>query len=185
MTVLAVFDESGKGLGSHESDSHRITQVLAGHGVTFERWEPNQPVDANADTDDLLSAYSDSIERLNAAHSFETVDVVSIGSEDAAAAELRQKFLAEHTHADFEVRFFVAGRGLFCLHLGDRVLALLCEAGDLVSIPADTTHWFDMGSRPEFTCIRFFSTPEGWVGAFTGSDIATRFPDFDAFVASL
>jgi 1,2-dihydroxy-3-keto-5-methylthiopentene dioxygenase len=42
-----------------------------------------------------------------------------------------------------------------------------------------------MGERPDFKCIRFFTRPEGWVGNFTGSDIATRFPDFDTHVASL
>ena len=53
-----------------------------------------------------------------------------------------------------------------------------------ISVPAGTTHWFDMGSRPDFTCIRVFTTPEGWIGNFTGSDTATRFPDFDSFAAT-
>jgi len=60
---------------------------------------------------------------------------------------------------------------------------VLCEPGDLISVPAHTTHWFDMGARPDFKCIRFFTTPDGWVGRFTGSDIATRFPDFDRICA--
>jgi 1,2-dihydroxy-3-keto-5-methylthiopentene dioxygenase len=98
---------------------------------------------------------------------------------------MRQKFLAEHTHADFEVRFFVDGSGLFYLHVGDRVYMVLCERGDLISVPADTTHWFDMGSNPSFKCIRFFTTPDGWVGSFTGSGIAGRFPDYDSHVAGL
>ena len=51
--------------------------------------------------------------------------------------------------------------------------------------PANTTHWFDMGEKPDFKCIRFFSTPDGWAGAFTGSDIAQRFPDFDEYVANV
>jgi 1,2-dihydroxy-3-keto-5-methylthiopentene dioxygenase len=46
-------------------------------------------------------------------------------------------------------------------------------------------HWFDMGSRPHFRCIRFFTSPEGWMGEFTGSNIAARFPDFDRFVSGL
>ena len=104
---------------------------------------------------------------------------------EKAAAEFRNKFLAEHTHADFEVRFVVDGSGLFYLHLGDRVMLVLCEKGDLISVPANTTHWFDMGENPDFKCIRLFTTEDGWVGDFTGSDIATRFPDMDTFVAGL
>jgi 1,2-dihydroxy-3-keto-5-methylthiopentene dioxygenase len=99
--------------------------------------------------------------------------------------EFRQLFLAEHTHADFEVRFFVDGAGLFYLHVGDRIYAMLCEGGDLISVPAGTTHWFDMGSAPSFKCIRLFTTPEGWKGEFTGSDIAKRFPDFDRHLAEV
>jgi 1,2-dihydroxy-3-keto-5-methylthiopentene dioxygenase len=98
---------------------------------------------------------------------------------------MRLKFLNEHTHDDFEVRFFVDGSGLFYLHIDDKVYMVLCEQGDLISVPARTTHWFDMGVRPDFRCIRFFTVPEGWVGNFTGSDIANRFPDYDKHRAAL
>ena len=62
---------------------------------------------------------------------------------------------------------------------------MLCEKGDLLTVPANTTHWFDMGENPNFKCIRLFTIADGWVGDFTGSNIAQRFPDMDSFVASL
>jgi len=52
---------------------------------------------------------------------------------------------------------------------------VLCTKGDLISVPANTPHWFDMGPNPNFTAIRLFNNPEGWVANFTGSDIAQRF----------
>ena len=93
---------------------------------------------------------------------------------------LRKKFLDEHTHAEDEVRFFVAGSGLFSLHLGTRVYEVLCEQGDLIGVPDGTRHWFDMGPAPSFVAIRLFTNPAGWVAQFTGSDIATRFPRHEA-----
>jgi 1,2-dihydroxy-3-keto-5-methylthiopentene dioxygenase len=33
-----------------------------------------------------------------------------------------------------------------------------------------------MGPEPSFVAIRFFTEPDGWVGHFTGADIARRFP---------
>ena len=30
-----------------------------------------------------------------------------------------------------------------------------------------------MGPEPSFVAIRFFTEPDGWVGHFTGTDIAT------------
>jgi 1,2-dihydroxy-3-keto-5-methylthiopentene dioxygenase len=59
------------------------------------------------------------------------------------------------------------------------VHALLAEAGDLTRVPQGTPHWFDTGARPDFTAIRFFHDPQGWVGVPSASDIDGRFPDHD------
>ena len=93
-----------------------------------------------------------------------------------AIPPMRAKFLEEHTHKEGEVRFFVDGSGLFSLHVGDKVYEVLCEKGDLIVVPDSATHWFDMGPAPRFVAIRFFTEADGWVGHFTGSDIAKRFP---------
>ena len=68
------------------------------------------------------------------------------------------------------------GRGRFYFNVAEHVYMLTAAAGDLISVPPGTAHWFDMGAQPSFTAIRLFTTPEGWVANFTGSDIATRFP---------
>ncbi|MGW0657311.1 cupin, partial [Streptomyces umbrinus] len=36
---------------------------------------------------------------------------------------------------------------------------------------------------PGFTAIRFFHEEDGWIGSFTGSTIAGRFPDYDTIAA--
>ncbi len=79
-------------------------------------------------------------------------------------------------HAEDEVRFFVEGCGLFCLHIGNEVVQVLCETNDWISIPAGTPHWFDMGETPCFCTLRFFNNPNGWVAEFTGDTIAERYP---------
>jgi 1,2-dihydroxy-3-keto-5-methylthiopentene dioxygenase len=56
---------------------------------------------------------------------------------------------------------------------------MLCEKDDLISVPANTRHWFDMGPNPRFTAIRLFNNTEGWVAKFTGDEIAKRFPLLD------
>ncbi|MEO9170422.1 MAG: cupin, partial [Candidatus Baltobacteraceae bacterium] len=93
---------------------------------------------------------------------------------------MRKKFLDEHQHVEDEVRFFVEGRGAFYLHAGGRVYQTVCCKGDLISVPAGTKHWFDMGPDPEFTAIRLFINPEGWVANFTGDPIANDYPKLDA-----
>lgn len=183
MSRLAIYDETGKQLGASESDHQAIAGKLSGLGVRFERWEASAPLSADATQEEVLAAYADDVKRLTDEYGFQSVDVVSLGPTHPQKAEMRQKFLAEHTHGDFEVRFFVDGKGLFYLHSGDKVYLVLCEQGDLISVPANVTHWFDMGEDPDFKCIRLFVIPDGWVGEFTGSGIASGFPTFDQFVA--
>ncbi|MCB1802861.1 MAG: cupin [Gammaproteobacteria bacterium] len=184
MTTLTIQTTDGQTVQTLREHA-AIASALDGIGVQLEHWQANQPLAADADQAAVLAAYADDVERLNARYGFQSVDVVALTPDNSQKAEFRQKFLSEHTHADFEVRFFVDGSGLFYLHVEDKVYMVLCEKGDLISVPANTTHWFDMGSNPSFKCIRFFTTADGWVGNFTGSDIATRFPDFDQFSGSL
>jgi len=183
MSRLAVYDEQANRCGDVLHDHAEIAGILRPLGVRFERWDASIPLAVDADQEAVLDAYKADVDRLNREYDFQSVDVVSLRPDNPDKAAFREKFLAEHTHADFEVRFFVEGSGLFYLHVGDKVYLVLCEQGDLISVPAETTHWFDMGSNPDFKCIRLFVIPDGWVGEFTDSDIASRFPTYDEFTA--
>ena len=139
----------------------------------FDDHAPATPLQA------IMAAYKDDIERLVEANGFKSVDVVSIAPDNPAREAMRSKFLDEHFHKEDEVRFFVAGSGLFTLHVDGKVYEVLCEAGDLIAVPDSMTHWFDMGPEPSFVAIRFFTEPDGWVGHFTGTDIAKQFPRYE------
>jgi 1,2-dihydroxy-3-keto-5-methylthiopentene dioxygenase len=183
MSVLTIYDDTDASVQGTYHDVAAIAGRLADIGVTFERWQAEQPVADDASHEQVIAAYQGAIDRLSRAYAFQSIDVVALHPEHPDRAALREKFLDEHTHADFEVRFFVDGRGLFYIHKAGKIYAVLCERGDLISVPGDTAHWFDMGERPRFKAIRLFTTPDGWVASFTGSDLARRFPDFDRFVA--
>jgi 1,2-dihydroxy-3-keto-5-methylthiopentene dioxygenase len=161
-------------------DPQDIKQVLSEIGVRFEQWQPSAPVQAGDTQDAILAAYRADVERIVAEEGFVTVDVISISADNPNKIALRQKFLSEHIHTEDEVRFFVDGCGLFYLHVGNAVYSVLCEKGDLISVPANTLHWFDLGSEPSLAAIRFFNNPDGWVAQYSGSDIADRFPLLDS-----
>ena len=163
-------------LTSHDGDE--IARELARIGVTFERWQASQPVAPGASQEDVIAAYRDDIDRLVAERGFNSVDVISIAPDNPKREEMREKFLDEHFHKEDEVRFFVAGSGLFTLHVDDRVYEIECVKDDLIAVPDGTTHWFDMGPEPNFVAIRFFQQPDGWIGHFTGTDIARKFPRY-------
>ncbi len=180
MTTLTVYSEQDATTPlARYSDFAPIRDQLAALGIELERWSAQKPLSPTATPEEVLEAYQDSIATLNAKYGFQSVDVVSMHPDHPQAAAARGKFLAEHTHADFETRFFVDGSGAFYVHADGKVFVLVCTKGDLINLPANTTHWFDMGPRPDFKAIRFFRIAEGWVGHFTGDAIAERFPKYE------
>lgn len=192
MSLLTVYAEHDAQQALARLSSEReIAARLALHGVRFRRWHTGSALTERSTSAEILAAYAEPIAALAREGHYPSADVVQLRRDPAdadwehKARVAREKFLAEHRHAEDEVRLFVAGSGLFTLRLGDEVHQLLCEAGDLLSVPAGTRHWFDMGSEPFFVAIRLFGTPEGWVAQFTGEDIATRFATFDQVRAGL
>lgn len=176
MSELRIFADDKPDAVLLETGEHaEVARQLDAAGVRFERWEAAADVAPGDSHESILAAYASDIERLKREEGYQTVDVVSMWPDHPEREAARRKFLDEHTHSEDEVRFFVHGKGLFSLHIDDKVYEVLCERGDLIGVPARTAHWFDMGPRPEFTALRLFNNPEGWVAQFTGSDIASRF----------
>ncbi|MDZ4814214.1 MAG: cupin [Pseudomonadota bacterium] len=177
MTRLRIFTETDPTRATTDTrDGALITELLGRHGVRFERWSTPVQLAPGASQDEVIAAYRTDIDRLMAEGGYQAVDVVSLSPEHPDRATFREKFLNEHCHAEDEVRFFVAGAGLFTLHLDDLVFEVLCEQGDLIGVPDNTRHWFDMGPNPFFIAIRLFTNASGWVANFTGTDIALQFP---------
>ena len=177
MSRLRIYDDSRADAPVATWTRHAdIARELAAAGVRFEQWEASQPIEPGASQDEVIAAYRGDIDRLMREEGYRSVDVISLKPDHPERAAFRGKFLNEHTHAEDEVRFFVAGAGQFTLHIGDKVYEVLCEAGDLIGVPDRTRHWFDMSESPYFVAIRLFTNTEGWVAEFTGEDIAEKFP---------
>ncbi|MAI61317.1 MAG: cupin [Micavibrio sp. TMED27] len=160
-------------------DGDEIARTLSNLDVRFERWSASKEFANDAADETVIEAYKTDIERIKAEGGYQTVDILRVNEETPNKPAIRAKFLNEHTHSEDEVRFFVDGAGSFYLRLEGRVHIVLCERGDLISVPAGVQHWFDMGADPRITALRFFDNQEGWVPHFTGSDIAEKFPKFD------
>lgn len=181
MSLLKVFSAANaqplRTVDVHELITAELDQI----GIKFEAWQTNQPLSDTAEQDEVITAYRESVDRLMTEYSFRSVDVIALGPDHPDKEALRQKFLSEHVHSEFEVRFFVDGKGLFYIHKDDKVFGVMCAKGDLISVPANTKHWFDMGEAPSFKCIRLYSNPEGWVAQYSGDQIANNFPLFGQF----
>jgi 1,2-dihydroxy-3-keto-5-methylthiopentene dioxygenase len=183
MTLLTVWKDADPSTPVLETtDEGAIRAELATLGARFSRWEVREIPDG-ATSDEVLALYADEVAEVKNREGYTLIDAMSLlpsqADYDAVRGPSREKFLSEHKHDDDEDRYFARGAGVFYLHVDEKVYALYCEAGDLVSVPANTTHWFDMGTSPEFTSIRFFHDDDGWVGHFTGNPITETFATFD------
>ncbi|WP_405164162.1 cupin domain-containing protein [Nocardia sp. NBC_01499] len=188
MTIVQVMAEEDRDVVlARTTDRDEIAELLGPFGIQLAQW-PTKALTRTAAQAEVLAAYRAEVDAVCAVGGYHMVDVVRMVPDPdneewrIQAKGARERFLDEHRHAENEVRFFVEGRGCFYLHLGDKVYAVVCEQGDLISVPAGTTHWFDMGEVPRFCAIRFFEEEDGWIGDFTGNLIAERMPTLDELV---
>lgn len=162
-------------------DSQEIKEFLNQRGVFFDQWMCDVEFSNQATSEEILKAYEKDLKPFMQNGGYETADVISINSTTENYKAIREKFLAEHTHSEDEIRFFVDGSGLFWFNLeNEPVFNLLCEKGDLISVPAGSKHWFDAGENNPFVkAIRIFIDMSGWVPHYTQSKIELNYLDFN------
>jgi len=153
-----------------------IAAELAAHGIDYERWTSSHPIADNAPAEDILSAYSREIEALKTRGGYVTADVIDVSSTTPGLDAMLAKFNREHWHDEDEVRFIIAGHGLFHIHsTSGAVLAIEVEAGDLIRVPRGTLHWFNLCGDRRIRAIRLFQDAAGWTPNYTESRVDENF----------
>jgi 1,2-dihydroxy-3-keto-5-methylthiopentene dioxygenase len=154
------------------SEQDQIRDYLAGIGIEYERWELLPSVADNASAEQVLSAYAPQIEQLKKRGGYVTADVIDVNADTPGLDTMLAKFNIEHRHEEDEVRYIVAGRGLFHIHPpAGPVVALEVEAGDLIRVPRGTLHWFDLCADRRIRAIRLFQDVSGWTPHYTNSGV--------------
>jgi 1,2-dihydroxy-3-keto-5-methylthiopentene dioxygenase len=160
------------------TDEDAIRRFLDVRGILYDRWSPLPALSPATSDAGVLAACRSWLQPFMEKGGYRTVDVVTVTSQTPHLPAIRDKFLHEHTHSEDEVRLFVEGEGLFWFHLErgeEEVFSLLCQSGDLISVPANTKHWFDLGTHPAVRAIRLFTDQAGWVPHYTNSGIEERY----------
>ncbi|TKB54449.1 MAG: cupin [Nitrospira sp.] len=160
------------------ADEQAIRLFLDQRGIFYQRWATDTALPSDATDTQVLATCNQWLKPFMEKHGYRTSDVVRVTPHTPNLPAIREKFLREHTHSEDEIRYFVEGQGQFWFHkegVEDEVFALFCEQGDLVSVPADTKHWFDLGTHPYVCAIRVFTNQAGWVPQYTESGIEQRY----------
>lgn len=176
MAILTIPDEN-RAL----QDYGKVRDFLAGINIVYEHWEPVADLQHDASYDEILSAYSKQINELKRRGGYVTADVITVNKDTPGLDAMLAKFNIEHRHDEDEVRYILSGRGLFHIHLQqqqqerDQVVAVEVEAGDLICIPRNTLHWFDLCGDRKIRAIRLFQDVSGWTPYYTHSAIDRKY----------
>jgi 1,2-dihydroxy-3-keto-5-methylthiopentene dioxygenase len=167
MAVLRIPDDQ-RSLHEH----NEIRDYLAGIGIDYERWPLADSVTPDASSEQILSAYAPQVDQLKRRGGYVTADVIDVNADTPGLEAMLAKFNIEHRHDEDEVRYIVAGRGLFHIHpQASPVVALEVEAGDLIRVPRGTLHWFDLCGDRRIRAIRLFQDTSGWTPHYTSSGL--------------
>ncbi len=151
-------------------DEASIRAELAPLGVTYERWDLSR-VAEDASAEEVLAAYAQEIDEMKRLGGYATADVIDVTPETPGLDGMLAKFDREHTHSEDEVRFILAGRGIFFLHGVGKVVSVEVGPGDLLRVPEGTTHWFTLCEDRRIRAIRWFQDTTGWTPHYTESGV--------------
>jgi 1,2-dihydroxy-3-keto-5-methylthiopentene dioxygenase len=150
-----------------ESESE-IREELASLGIDYERWRLDR-VGTDASAEDVLKAYANEIEDMKRRGGYVTADVIDVNPATPNLDAMLAKFDKEHTHSEDEVRFILAGRGIFFLNIQGKVASVEVGPGDMLRVPKGTTHWFTLCEDRRIRAIRWFQQTAGWTPQYTDS----------------
>lgn len=167
MAVVTIADENTK-----LTDEQEIRDCLDTYDIEYERWSPAHDLATGASAEDVLQAYAREIDELKTRGGYVTADVIDVSPETPGLDEMLAKFDREHWHDEDEVRFVIAGHGLFHIHGEDgRVITIEVEPGDLIRVPRGTRHWFTLCADRRIRAIRLFQDVSGWTPHYTNSGV--------------
>jgi 1,2-dihydroxy-3-keto-5-methylthiopentene dioxygenase len=170
MTAVAVLRIPDENRMVREQDE--VRDYLAGIGIEYERWQLPADLPIDSSSDEILSAFTEQIEELKRRGGYVTADVIDVNPGTPGLDAMLTKFNIEHTHDEDEVRYIIAGRGLFHIHPKEGpVVAIEVEAGDLIRVPRGTLHWFDLCGERRIRAIRLFQDKSGWTPHYTNSGV--------------
>ena len=141
-------------------DDPAIHQLLAKDALSDEEKEQ------------VLQALDGYFEQLKQTAGYQSRDLIVLHPEVPNLDTLLSKFDRCHYHTDDEVRYIIAGEGIFGFVRPDgSQLALTVHAQEFINVPANTEHWFHLTPSRRVKAVRYFTSTEGWVPEYTGTEI--------------
>ena len=154
------------------TDKIKIKEFLVKFGLHGEFWQPEI---TDSSISDPLIRYKNQIEKLKKKLGYASADVCAMTAQTPNLDKMLSAFIKEHHHSDDEVRFTVEGEGIFGVNpLTDPPFEVYVEPGDLLVVPGNTRHWFNLTEKKNICCIRVFKENPKWEAIYEMSDAVSK-----------
>lgn len=120
----------------------------------------------------VLQAVDGYFEQLKVQDGYQSRDLIVLHPEVPNLQTLLSKFDRCHYHTDAEVRYIVAGEGVFGFVRPDgSQVELTVQPEEFINVPENTEHWFYLTASQRIKAVRYFTTMEGWTPEYTNKEI--------------
>ena len=159
-----------------------ISRELASLNIKLNRWPVGESPElhnllekdalSNEEKEQVLQALDSYFQELQQTAGYQSRDLIVLHPEVPNLNSMLSKFNQCHTHADDEVRYIVAGEGVFGFVRPDgSQVEVTVEPEEFVNVPANTEHWFYLTPQQRIKAVRYFTSTEGWMPQYTGTEI--------------
>ncbi|MEI0737060.1 acireductone dioxygenase [Paenibacillus sp. JTLBN-2024] len=150
-----------------------VREFLNKQNVLFEKWDASKlPAElrnnfqlTDEQKNEILKVYDEEIRDLAARRGYQIWDVITLSDATPNLEDLLNKFEEVHTHTEDEIRAIVGGKGIFVIKGSDDIgyFNVELEAGDVISVPENTNHFFTLMDDRQIIAVRLFIEKNGWV----------------------
>jgi 1,2-dihydroxy-3-keto-5-methylthiopentene dioxygenase len=154
------------------TDNLEAKSFIEKYGLYADFWQPES---ADMSITDPLIRYKNQIQKLKEKFGYKSADVVELNPNTPNLDGILKKFVSVHHHTDDEVRFTILGEGIFGIDpLTDPTFEIYVQPGDLLVVPANTMHWFDLTEEKTIKCIRVFKDNPKWEAIYERPSVTVK-----------
>lgn len=161
-----------------------VSEYLKSQGIVYQNWDISK-LQGELKEDyqvtpelqaAILGVFKPEIDALSEQHGYLSSDIVVLSDQTPNLEDLLVKFQGEHHHTEDEVRFIVDGEAIFTIkgHKDGVYFDTVLFAGDLISVPTNTRHWFTLTDLRKVKAIRIFESKDGWVAVYDESELTKQ-----------
>lgn len=159
-----------------------IIRELASLNIQLNRWPVGHNLEiqsllakdalTDSEKEQILQALDGYFEQLKASAGYQSRDLIVLHPGVENLNTILSKFNRCHYHTDAEVRYIVAGEGIFGFVRPDgSQVELTVQPEEFINVPENTEHWFYLTSLQRIKAVRYFTSREGWVPEYTSQEI--------------